>query len=71
MPAYTDEFKKQIVSLYNNKKPPKEIIAEYKISRAAPVQTPNIGVDVYSSRVSIKYSGVKDKGDGSICLKIN
>ena len=35
MSTYTDEFKKQIVSLYNNKKPANEIVKEYKISRSA------------------------------------
>ena len=35
MSTYTDEFKKQIVSLYNNKKPVDEIVREYKISRSA------------------------------------
>ena len=35
MSTYTDEFKKQIVSLYNNKKPVYEIVREYKISRSA------------------------------------
>jgi len=31
---YTDEFKKQIVSLINTGKPTKEVIDEYKISRS-------------------------------------
>lgn len=35
MSTYTDEFKKQIVSLYNNKKPANEIVKEYKILRSA------------------------------------
>ena len=35
MSTYTDEFKKKIVSLYNNKKPANEIVKEYKISRSA------------------------------------
>ena len=35
MSTYTDEFKKQIVILYNNKKPANEIVKEYKISRSA------------------------------------
>ena len=35
MSTYTYEFKKQIVSLCNNKKPANEIFKEYKISRSA------------------------------------
>lgn len=31
---YTEEFKKQIVSLHDNGKPGKEIISEYKIGRS-------------------------------------
>ncbi|HEY5557547.1 transposase [Acetobacterium sp.] len=34
MSQYTDEFKKQIVNLYNNEKAPSEIIEEYKIARS-------------------------------------
>ena len=33
MSQYTDEFKKQIVNLYNNEKAPSEIIKKYKIAR--------------------------------------
>ena len=32
--TYTDELKKKIGSLYNNKKPANEIVKEYKISRS-------------------------------------
>ncbi len=32
---YSDEFKSQIVSLFNNGKPASEIIKEYNISRAS------------------------------------
>ncbi|MDK2937785.1 MAG: transposase [Eubacteriaceae bacterium] len=34
MSQYTDEFKKQIVNLYNNEKSPSEIMKEYKIARS-------------------------------------
>ena len=33
--SYTDEFKKQIVALYNNGKPTRELVREYGISAAA------------------------------------
>jgi transposase len=33
--SYTDEFKKQIVALYNNGKPTRELVREYCISAAA------------------------------------
>jgi transposase len=33
--VYSDEFKKQIVALYNNGKPDTSIVKEYGISRAA------------------------------------
>jgi len=34
MSRYNDEFKKQIVNLYNNEKAPSEIMKEYKIARS-------------------------------------
>jgi transposase len=33
-PRYTDEFKMQIVELYNSGKPYKQIVSEYKIARS-------------------------------------
>ena len=34
-PKYEDSFKKQLVELYNNGKPPSEIIKEYHVSWSA------------------------------------
>ena len=35
MPKYTEEFKKQIVQLYNNGKPACEILKEYQIANSS------------------------------------
>lgn len=34
-PKYEDEFKKQLVELYNNGKPVNDILSEYRVSRSA------------------------------------
>lgn len=47
---YTDEFKLQIVNLFNNGKPIKEIVAEYNIARS----TVNKWASDYNSTKSFK-----------------